>query len=327
MTVAIIIAASFLVLMLIFMAQSVFIVSQSEVVIIERLGRYHKTLHSGLNFVIPMVDKVREFIWKFAIQREGRVHYFERMVARMDLRETVYDFPRQHVITKDNVTIEINALLYFQITDPKSAIYEIANLPEAIEKLTQTTLRNVIGELDLDETLVSRDTINHKLRLILDEATDKWGVKVNRVELQDIVPPVEIRESMEKQMKAERQKRAAILTAEGEKAAQILTAEGSKESAIRKAEGERTAQILKAEGVAQYKLKVAEAEAEAIAKIQGSSKGKAEGYLITTKYIEAIKELAKGDNKNKTIFMPFESSNFLSSIGSLKEMFNIKDEK
>jgi len=234
----------------------------------------------------------------------------------------VYDFPRQNVITKDNVAIEINALLYFQITDPVKAVYEIANLPDAIEKLTQTTLRNVIGELDLDETLASRDTINAKLRAILDEATDKWGVKVNRVELQDINPPKDIKEAMEKQMRAERDRRAAILEAEGLKRSKILEAEGFREAEINKAEGEKKAKILTAEGEAEARIKVAQAEAEAIMKITktiSASKGDPANYLIAVRYIEALKEMVSG-KENKVVYLPYEATGILSSIGGIKDM-------
>jgi regulator of protease activity HflC (stomatin/prohibitin superfamily) len=182
------------------------IVSQSEVIIVERLGKYQRTLGAGIHVMLPIIERAR------VVRQRGM-----GMSARIDLREQVFDFDRQTVITKDNVMTEINALLYFQIVDPVKSVYEITNLPLAIEKLTQTTLRNVVGELELDETLTSRDTINSKLRTVLDDATNKWGVKVNRVELQDIMPPVNIQEAMEKQMTAERDKRAAILTAEGEK--------------------------------------------------------------------------------------------------------------
>ncbi|RMD99806.1 MAG: paraslipin, partial [Calditrichaeota bacterium] len=228
------------VLVLLLAAKGLIIVKQAEVVIVERLGKYHSTLTSGVNIIWPFLDRPRKINWRFVrTDVNGRTIVIQREVDRIDLRETVYDFPRQNVITKDNVGIEINALLYFQITDPIKSVYEISNLPDAIEKLTQTTLRNVIGELDLDQTLVSRDTINRKLRNILDEATDKWGVKINRVELQDITPPEDVRTAMEKQMKAERDKRAAILEAEGRKRAAILEAEGTREAAIRKAEGEK----------------------------------------------------------------------------------------
>ena len=245
------------------------------------------------------------------------------MRSKIDLRETAFDFPRQNVITKDNVSIAINALIYYQITNPKSAVYEIYNLPEAIEKLTQTTLRNIIGELDLDETLISRDTINGKLRTILDEATSKWGVKINRVELQDIIPPRDIQASMEKQMKAERDKRAAILEAEGNKKSAILEAEGIKEANINKAEGERQAAILQADGEAKAKIKVAEAEAEAIRLIVDAiaEKGDPERYLIAMRYIDTLKEMISGKD-NKVVYMPYEATGVLSSLDSIKQMFN-----
>ena len=185
------------------------VVQQSETMVIERLGRYDRTLTSGINIIWPIIDKPREITWRVVITNyNGTKMPTFRKKQRIDLRESVYDFPRQNVITKDNVVTEINALLYFQIIDPVKALYEIENLPMAIEMLTQTTLRNVIGELDLDQTLTSRDTINGRLRAILDDATDKWGVKVNRVELQDINPPKDIRDAMEKQMRAERDRRA-----------------------------------------------------------------------------------------------------------------------
>ncbi|MCK5787379.1 MAG: paraslipin, partial [Chlamydiia bacterium] len=179
------------------------IVQQSETMIIERLGKYHTTLQSGFNVIIPIVDKPREIIWRYTMEdANGDIFVQHKLQQRIDLRETVYDFPKQNVITRDNIVTEINALIYFQVIDAKRAVYEISNLPQAIEKLTQTSLRNVIGELDLDQTLTSRDTINNKLQEILDDATDKWGVKVNRVELQDINPPQDIRAAMEKQMRA-----------------------------------------------------------------------------------------------------------------------------
>jgi regulator of protease activity HflC (stomatin/prohibitin superfamily) len=245
-----------------------------------------------------------------------------RKRPRIDLRETVYDFPKQNVITRDNVGTEINALLYFQITDPVKALYEIENLPLAIEKLTQTTLRNVIGELDLDETLTSRDTINSKLRVILDDATNKWGVKVNRVELQDINPPKDIRDAMEKQMRAERDRRAKILEAEGLKQAQILEAEGFKMAEINRAEGNKTAQILNAEGEAAARIQVAEAEAEAIRKVSeavASKNGDPMNYLIAIRYIETLKDITSGQN-NKIVYMPYEATGVLSSVGGIKDM-------
>jgi regulator of protease activity HflC (stomatin/prohibitin superfamily) len=208
--------------------------------------------------------------------------------------------------------------------DPVKAIYEIENLPDAIEKLTQTTLRNVIGELELDESLSSRDTINSKLRTILDDATNKWGVKVNRVELQDINPPEDIKQAMEKQMRAERDRRAAVLDAEGKKAAKVLEAEGFRESEIKKAEGEKQSEILRAEGLAQARIKTAEAEAEAIKLVTNaisSKNGDPINYLIATKYIDTLQEMVSGKD-NKTIYIPFEATGILSSIGGIKEMLN-----
>jgi len=219
---------------------------------------------------------------------------------------------------------EINALLYFQIVDPMKSVYEIQNLPLAIEKLTQTTLRNVVGEMELDETLTSRDTINTKLRNVLDEATNKWGVKVNRVELQDITPPESIRFAMEKQMQAERDKRAEILKSEGEKQSAILKSEGEKSAEINAAEAEKQAKILKAQGHAEAQILQAEAEAKAIRKIseavaaqQGANPV---NYLLAIKYIDGLKEMVSGKD-NKTIYLPYEATGVLSSLGGIKDMF------
>ena len=313
----------FAVFVIIFAIKGFKIIKQAETMVIERLGKYNRTLSSGINIIWPIVDSTREIEWKYIKETpSGETIVRKEKVRRIDLREAVYDFPRQNVITKDNVIIEINALLYFQITDPVSAVYEIANLPDAIEKLTQTTLRNVVGDLDLDETLSSRDTINNKLRAILDEATDKWGVKVNRVELQDINPPEDIRAAMEKQMRAERDKRAAILEAEGKKTAAILESEGIRESEVNKAEGDKKAKILIAEGEAEARIKVAQAEAEAITKITKSiaeSKGDPANYLIAVRYIETLKEMVSG-KENKVVYLPYEATGILSSIGGIKDM-------
>ncbi len=329
-TIGLIIAGGAVALLLIIIISGLRQVKQAEVYIIERLGKYKKTLESGLNFIMPFFDKPRNILWRYAItDSHGRTSYITRETYKIDMRETVLDFPRQNVITKDNVGIEIDALLYFQITDPVKAVYEITNLPDAIERLTQTTLRNVIGELELDESLTSRDAINTKLRIILDEATDKWGVKVNRVELKDITPPTDVREAMEKQMKAERDRRAQILEAEGEKQAAILKAEGEQESRIKKAEGEKQAAILRAEGSAKSRRMIAEAEAEAIQKILLTSAE--EGidmdkyattirYLVALKYMDSLKDISHG-KETKTVFMPYEATGVLSSLGSLKEMF------
>ncbi len=315
-----------LIALIIYIAKGILIVQQQEVMIIERLGKYEKTLESGLNFIIPILEAPRGMA-KRVTQRglDGTVYSYSKEVSRIDLRETVFDFPRQNVITKDNVTITINALLYYQIVDAKKAVYAIANLPDAIEKLTQTTLRNLVGQLDLDETLVSRDKINQELRAILDEATNKWGVKVNRVELQDIIPPADIQSSMEKQMKAERDRRAAILEAEGLKKSAILKAEGQKEAAINQAEGEKQAAILKAEGIAQARVIEADAEKEAIQRIIDAlaDKGQPDKYLIAMKYLETLSDITAGEN-NKVVYMPYEATGILSSVDGIKQMFDKK---
>ncbi len=321
-TVVLLLLALFIVFIIV---KGVRIVQQSEAMVIERLGKYRTTLTAGFNILIPIFDKPREIVFRFTRDLPDGNKYVQFVKKeRIDLRETVYDFPRQNVITKDNVMTEINALLYFQVMDPVKAMYEIENLPLAIEKLTQTTLRNVIGELDLDETLTSRDTINMKLRQILDEASNKWGVKVNRVELQDINPPRDIREAMEKQMRAERDKRAQIIDAEGSKRAAVLQAEGIQQSEITTAEGQKQAQILEAEGDAQSRIRRAQGEAEAIRLVTEAIKGtKADptNYLIAMKYLETLKEMTSGQN-NKVIYMPYEATGVLSSVGGIKEMLD-----
>lgn len=305
-----------------FLLKSVYLVKQAEAIIIERLGRFSRVLTPGLHLVVPFLDNTRKAIWTYVQDADGGRHYrYTRTVTRIDLRESVYDFPRQNVISKDNVTMEINALLYYQITDPKAAIYEINNLPQAIEKLTQTTLRNIIGSMDLDATLVSRDQINEKLREILDEATDKWGVKVNRVELQEVNPPLDIRQAMEKQMRAERERRAVILEAEGSKGAAILESEGVRESKVLRAKGEAEAQIELARGQAESRLQVVRAEAEAINMIQGSIKtADPLPYMIAMKYIEALPEMMK-DKEGKMIVVPYEASGLIGSLASVKKIF------
>ncbi len=299
---------------LVLVKKSLVIIPQSETKIIERLGKYYATLKPGVNIIIPFIDRAKVII----SLRRGRYVYTDSI----DLREQVYDFDKQNVITKDNVQTQINALLYFQIVDPFKAVYEINNLPNAIEKLTQTTLRNIIGELELDQTLTSRDTINTKLRAVLDDATNKWGIKVNRVELQDITPPESVLQAMEKQMQAERNKRATILTSEGQKAAVILKSEGDKTAIINKAEADKQMAILNAEGEAQARIRKAEAEAIAIQKITeavGKTTNPA-NYLLAQKYIQMLEELSKGD-KSKTIYLPYEATNLLGSIGGIKELF------
>ena len=302
------------VLAIVLVKKSLVIIPQSETKIIERLGKYYATLRPGINIIIPFIDRAKDIV----AMRNGRYVYSNTI----DLREQVYDFDKQNVITKDNVQTQINALLYFQIVDPFKAVYEISNLPNAIEKHTQTTLRNIIGELELDQTLTSRDTINTKLRAVLDDATNKWGIKVNRVELQDITPPESVLQAMEKQMQAERNKRATILTSEGQKAAAILKSEGEKTAIINKAEADKQMAILNAEGEAQARIRKAEAEAIAIAKITeavGQSTNPA-NYLLAQKYIQMLQVLAEGD-KTKTVYLPYEATNLMGSIGGIKELF------
>ena len=303
-----------LVLAVIFVKMAVVIIPQSETKIIERLGKYYDTLQPGINVIIPFIDRCKPIVTMI----RGRYVYS----SSIDLREQVYDFDKQNVITKDNIQMQINALLYFHIVVPFKAVYEINNLPNAIEKLTQTTLRNIIGEMELDQTLTSRDTINTKLRAVLDDATNKWGIKVNRVELQDIIPPSSVLQAMEKQMQAERNKRATILTSEGQKQAAILQSEGEKTSTINRAEAAKQQEILRAEGEAQARIRKAEAEAIAIGKITeavGVSTNPA-NYLLAQKYIQMMQELAQGD-KAKTVYLPYEATNLLGSIGGIKDLF------
>ena len=302
------------VLAIVLVKKTLVIIPQSETKIIERLGRYYATLKPGINIIIPFIDRAKDIV----ALKNGRYTY----TNTIDLREQVYDFDRQNVITKDNIQMQINALLYFQIVDPFKAVYEINNLPNAIEKLTQTTLRNIIGEMELDQTLTSRDTINTKLRGVLDDATNKWGIKVNRVELQDITPPASVLQAMEKQMQAERDKRATILTSEGEKQSQILQSEGEKAAKINRAEAEKQQAILLAEGEATARIRKAEAEAQAIEKITaavGKSTNPA-NYLLAQNYIKMLQEVASGD-KSKTVFLPYEASGLMGSLGGIKELF------
>ena len=325
MTTGLITVIAIVILAIIFVASGLRIVQQSDTVIIERFGKYHSTLSAGINIIIPFVDKPREIMWRYSKETyDGKSIVIKRATNKIDLRETVYDFPKQNVITKDNVVTEINAILYFQVMDPIKATYEISNLPDAIEKLTQTTLRNVIGDMSLDETLTSRDTINAKLRNVLDEASHKWGVKVNRVELQDINPPHDIRDAMEKQMRAERDKRAKILEAEAEKQSQILQSEGWKTAVINKAEAEKQSKILKAEGDAEARIRTANGEAEAINVITTAIKNTNSdpvNYMVAIRYIDTLNQMVSGKD-NKTIYMPYEATGVLSSLGGIKNMFN-----
>lgn len=290
------------------------IINQSQAMVVERLGKYLRTLDPGLNLIFPLIDKPRSILWRTRVTNLKGIDIVREQHSRtVDMREQVFDFPKQSVITADNVVIEINGLLYYQVTDPRCAVYEINNLPNAIEKLAQTTLRNIIGELALDATLTSRDEINGKMRTVLDDATDKWGVKVNRVEVQDIDPPVTVREAMEMQMRAERERRATILEAEGAKASKIL-----------RAEGERGALIEEAEGARQSRILVAQGESESIALVASALEREQMNpadYLIAMKYLSTLSEIGVGSGGDKTVFLPFESSAALGSLGSLREMF------
>ena len=311
-------------IVIIFVLRGVRIIPQAETWVIERLGKYNRTLESGINIIWPIIDRPSVIHTRHTIvDVDGNTYVRNRTTCKIDLREQVYDFPKQSVITKDNVTTTINALLYFQIIDPVKAVYEIDNLPNAIEKLTQTTLRNVIGELELDETLTSRDTINSKLRAVLDEASNKWGVKVTRVELQDITPPNSVRDAMERQMQAERERRAQVLKATGDKEALILESEGKKAALINQAEADKQTKILAAEGEANSRIIKAKAEAEAIAKINealANSGMDPANYMLAEKYINTLKEMASGQD-SKTVYMPYEASSMLGSIGCFKDMF------
>ena len=325
MSTPLIILAIIALAIVVLISKGILIVPQSETQVIERLGRYDRTLQSGLNIIMPFVDRPREICTRISYQApNGKTYAIIKTTKKIDLREQVYDFPKQSVITKDNVVTEINALLYFQIMDPVKAVYEIDNLPNAIEKLTQTTLRNVVGELELDESLTSRDIINSKLRTVLDDATDKWGVKVNRVELQDITPPDSVRDAMEQQMQAERSRRAEILRAEGEKQSAILQSEGEKQSVINQAEAKKQEQILKAQGEAEAKILQADAEAKAIRMVADAvsqSQTDPASYLLATKYIATLKDMVSGKD-GKTVYIPYEATGMLGSLGSIKEIFN-----
>ena len=302
------------VLILILVVSSIHVVQQSKAFVVERLGSFSAVWGNGLH-------------WKWP--------FIERVVKKISLKEQVADFDPQPVITKDNVTMQIDTVIYFQITDPKLYTYGVEYPMSAIENLTATTLRNIIGEMELDQAPTSRDVINAKMRSILDEATDPWGIKVNRVELKNILPPREIQNAMEKQMKAERERRESILQAEGQKASQILVAEGEKQSLILRSEGEKASkinqaearkqsEILRAEGEAKAIILNAQAEADAILRVaEAVRSGNTDPatYMLAMKYIEALREMTSGKD-NKTVFMPYEASSVLSSIGSIKNLFD-----
>ena len=290
--------------LIIVLMRTIKIVPQKQVKIIERLGKYHFTAEAGLNIIVPFLDSVRETI---------------------DLREQITKIEPQPVITRDNVTMEVDAVIYSVIVDPVRATYEVQNLRWGLEQLTLSALRNVIGQLDLDHTLSSRDTTNSQLRAALDSATQQWGVKVMRIELKNITPPEEIRLTMEKQMTAERTRRAVVTTAEGEKSSAILRAEGQKQAAIVNAEGSKQAAILAAEGQAEARMRVADAEGRAIQLVAQAigTAGNPAQYLIAQRYLESLTAIANGAT-TKMVFMPYEASGALASLGGIKELLQQK---
>lgn len=292
---------------------SIKIIKQSTVGIVMRLGKFSRRAETGVNFIVPFIEQIYRTV---------------------DMRESVMDFAPQPVITKDNVTMQIDTVVYYKVTDPVNYIFEIANPMSAIENLTATTLRNIIGDLDLDETLTSRDIINTRLRVILDEATDQWGIKVNRVELKNIIPPRDIQDSMEKQMRAERQRReavlraegaktASILEAEGEKASAILRAEAQKETLIRSAEGQKQAEILKAEGEAQAILQIQAAKAEGLKAVFTAMKdSNIDDNILAIRSMEALEKIAEGDSTK--LVLPSDAVNFLGTFKGIKEVMSDK---
>jgi len=289
---AVIAAIVLIIFVIVAIAKAIVVVRQTQSFIVERLGRYSRTMDAGLHFLVPFVDKVRH---------------------KVDRRELVYSFPPQSVITSDNLVVDIDSVIYFQVTDPKAAVYEIANYIMGVEQLTTTTLRNIVGTMDLEQTLTSRDQINGQLRGVLDEATGKWGIRVNRVELKAIEPPASIKDSMEKQMRAERDRRAAILTAEGVKQSAILTAEGAKQSAILTAEGDAQSKILRAEGEARAILQVFDA----------IHQGDADSKLLAYQYLQMLPEIAKTES-NKIWFVPTE---FTGALKAISAGFGVEDEE
>jgi regulator of protease activity HflC (stomatin/prohibitin superfamily) len=293
----------FLAIILIIAFSSIKIVKQSEVYIIERLGKFHKVADAGLTIIIPFFDHVRSVV---------------------SLKQQTMDIPPQGVITEDNVTITIDTVVFYQIIDPAKAVYEIQSLKKGIEYLAITTIRDIVGKMDLDSTFSSRDSINAKLRTILDEATDRWGCKIDRVEIKDINPPADIRDAMEKQMNAERNKRALILEAEAQRQSAITIAEGKKEAAILEAEADKEARIRRASGEAQAIKEVADAKAKEIKMVYDAIKAAdPDEKLIQLKSLEALQEVAKGE-ANK-VFIPFEATGALAGLGAIKEI--MKDEK
>ncbi len=293
-----------LIILIVLAVMSIKIVRQSEVYIIERLGKFHKIADAGLTIIIPFIDHVRSIV---------------------SLKQQTMDIPPQDVITKDNVTITIDTVVFYRILEPAKAVYEIQSLKKGIEYLSVTTIRDIVGKMDLDSTFTSRDAINDKLRAILDEATDRWGCKIDRVEIQDITPPPDVKDAMEKQMNAERNKRASILQAEGERQAAVLKAQGEKEAAILQAEADKEAKVRRAAGEAEAIRKVAEAKADEVKLVYGAMmKANPDDKLVQLKSLEALKDVAQGE-ANK-VFIPFEATGALSAIGAAADMLNDKNE-
>jgi regulator of protease activity HflC (stomatin/prohibitin superfamily) len=302
--------------------KSIKIIGQAEVMVIERLGRFNRLGRSGFNVLIPFVEKPRTIdVRYFSTDVNGAKRISAGSTARIDLREQVLNFPSQPVITKDNVTIDIDAVIYYRVADPQKATYAVQNLPYALETLTRTTLRNIVGEMELDQTLGSRDTINRRMREVIEEASIGWGVDVTRVELQSIEPPRDIQQSMELQMRAERERRALVTGAEASKRAAILESEGQREAQVRKAEGEKEAAILRAQGLAEGRVAMATAEADAIKRIADAlPEGQAAMYMLGLKYLEALPQLTQG--KGSTIFLPTEASGVMGALGGMRALLD-----
>ena len=311
------------VLVVFILSKCIVIIRQQECMIVERLGRFHTIFRSGLNILVPFIDRPRSVLWT----RNGSIAYFDRL----DLREVFIEIPEQKMITKDNVGIVVDAIIYLQITDVNRSVYEIQSLPIAVAQLTQTTLRSLVGEMDLDHTLSGRDTINNRLKGVLDAATDKWGLKVNRVEIKNIAPPPEVQAAMEKQMQAERERRAHVLTAEGAKQSQVLKAEGEKKGLIERSEGEMQEKINRALGDKQAFTEQATGQARAIECVAAAqarsielirtafnSPEVAANYLIAMEYLKQFGNMTSRDTDK--VFIPYEASAALGSLGGIKEM-------
>lgn len=308
-----IIALAITVMVVIFVIKGLMIVQQSEAVVIERLGSYHKTLAPGINWIIPFVDLPRSIkMRRYQVVKNEQIAVVVEE-TRIDRRETVLDFPSQSVITGDNVSVTVNGALYFQVIDPERAVYQAENLVQAIEILAKTSLRSEVGKMELDKLFESRQEINDKLQVVMDDAGNKWGVKVTRVEIQDIDIPKDVEDAMRKQMTAERERRAMVLQASGEREAAIARAQGEKESAILVAEGDKTASILRAEG-----------EREAINQIMSAAEGRIDpqlvvGYLMGLAYLNTLPNIAKDGDR---VFLPYESSSVLGAVGTLQQLLS-----